>query len=238
MNTGNGTNPATPTIEVTDSATPRIALQNTRTRKVQCRGLTPKHKNVADNTLAVLRAMQAKPPFVPFGQKRVAWEAVANLIRTIPDLVHANGSLCETRYKQVRDEYVAAQAESRRATGIAEAPPTEQDQLLEDLIGLERDFDKKEQEEKQRQVDQAAQASQHQAHAEDLASSNLSLGNKENLMNEEMALTHQTTTVSQQSDEEETETTNLSLTHLFLSFTRHSRDTYQDIESGYFIPYP
>lgn len=168
MNTGNGTNPATPTIEVTDSATPRIALQNTRTRKVQCRGLTPKHKNVADNTLAVLRAMQAKPPFVPFGQKRVAWEAVANLIRTIPDLVHANGSLCETRYKQVRDEYVAAQAESRRATGIAEAPPTEQDQLLEDLIGLERDFDKKEQEEKQRQVDQAAQASQHQAHAEDV----------------------------------------------------------------------
>ncbi|KAG0347776.1 hypothetical protein BGZ54_004802 [Gamsiella multidivaricata] len=112
--------------------------------------------------------MQTNPPFFPYGQKRAAWEAVASLARSNPDLLHVNGTLCEGRYKQVRDEYKAAQAAARRATGTAEPAPSEQDMILENLIRLEEDVEKREEEEKQRQAAQTADENQLQATALDI----------------------------------------------------------------------
>lgn len=133
-----------------------------------CRGLTPKNKNIKANTLTVLKAMEVSVPFVPYGQKKTAWEAVADISRTNLDLRFVNGSLCETRYKQVRDEYKAAQAAARAATGIAEAPPTEQDQILENLIGRENAFLQKEEEEKARLAGMAAHENSRHAVALDV----------------------------------------------------------------------
>ncbi|KAF9433405.1 hypothetical protein BGZ76_009506, partial [Entomortierella beljakovae] len=162
------TSTSIPTITVTNTATPRMALSGTKTRKVMCRGFTPKHKNIEANTLTLLRAMQSRPPFVPFGRRRAAWEKVADLIRISPDLTHANGILCEGRYKQVRQEYQTAQAESRRATGIAEAPPTEHDYLVEALITLEADANRNEEEERERIARAAAEDNQMHAVALDI----------------------------------------------------------------------
>ena len=72
-----------------------------------------------------------------------------DLSRSNSDLLHVTGILCEGRYKQVCDEYKTAQAKARRATGVAEAAPSKQDKILEDLIKLESDAEKQEEEEKQ-----------------------------------------------------------------------------------------
>ncbi|KAG0235872.1 hypothetical protein BGW42_004518 [Actinomortierella wolfii] len=155
--------PGIPTIIIKDVAAPRIALSNTKTRKVMCRGLTPKHKNIKANTLSVLRAMQDKPPFVPFGRKATAWNAVADIARRNPDLLHVTGALCEARYKEVRKSYESAQAASRRATGIAENPATEEDTIIQELIALEDDFLRQQEQTAQEQALAAANRERSQA---------------------------------------------------------------------------
>jgi hypothetical protein len=157
-----------PIVSIRDAATPRIALTNTKTRKVMCRGLTPKNKNIEANTLSVLIAMQARPPFVSVGRKAVAWDSVANLARRNPDLIHVTGALCEGRYKEVRKSYQASKAASRRASGVAENPPTEQDSILEELIALEDDFLKKQEQANQENAQATATREQSQAIALDI----------------------------------------------------------------------
>lgn len=167
-NNPSGSSSSSPTVTTTNTVTPKMIITNPKVRKVQCRGLTSKNKNLTENTLVVLKAMQQKPPFVPHGQRRLAWEAVADIARSVPDLLHVNGALCEARYKQVRGEYLAAQASSRRATGISEAAPTEQDELVENLVTLERDALQREENEKQDAAAAAAEENRQQALAKDI----------------------------------------------------------------------
>ncbi|KAF9428798.1 hypothetical protein BGZ94_001022 [Podila epigama] len=126
-------------VTMTDTATPKIAQEKTVIRrKIQCRGLVPKSKNIEANTITVLESMQAYPPFVPHGFKLEAWEKVAELCRSVPDLVNVTGPLCEKRYKEVKAQYKEAMAaSSSKETGVAEGPPTRVDCLVEGLIHLE-----------------------------------------------------------------------------------------------------
>ncbi|KAF9176367.1 hypothetical protein BGZ51_000855 [Haplosporangium sp. Z 767] len=93
--------------------------------------------------------MQRSPPFAVAGGKRRAWEKVADLCRTNPDLENVTGTLCETRYVIVRDQYRAAQAAAIKATGISESIPTERDVLIEHLIAREDESVKMQEERKQ-----------------------------------------------------------------------------------------
>src|SRR5690554_6020411 len=138
------------TATITNTVTPRIALANTKPpRKVMCRGLTPKNKNIEANTHTLLTAMQRSPPFAPAGGKRRAWGKVADLCRSNPDLENVTGTLCENRYVMVRDQYRAAQAAAIKATGISENVPTEQDVIIEHLIAREDESMKMQEERKQ-----------------------------------------------------------------------------------------
>ncbi|KAI1315341.1 hypothetical protein EDD11_000949 [Mortierella claussenii] len=136
----------TPAVATRDTATPRPALQVTGSRKIQCRGLTAKNKNVVANTLSVLQAMRANPPFARSGKRRSGWEAVANLARSNPDLLHVTGALCQARYIQVRDEYKASQAEAARAASVSLPAPAQQKAILEELIRLEEGTEELEEE--------------------------------------------------------------------------------------------
>jgi hypothetical protein len=139
---------------MTNDVTPRLVLTNTQApRKIQCRGLTAKHKNLYANTMTVLSAMIHSPPFVAAGRKRVAWEAVARLCQERnPDLRTVTGVLCEKRYELVRDEYKRAQAAHQAASGQDEPPASEQDDALEELIGLEEAFNAEEAEFQERAI--------------------------------------------------------------------------------------
>lgn len=158
-----------PTATLTASITPMITTTTTKgSQKVQCRGLTSNNKNLKANTLTVLNAMIQNPPFVPFGQRRVAWENVAQLCRARNnDLAHVTGILCEAKYVQVRDEYRAAQAAAIAATGTAEDAPAEQDDALENLIGMEETFEKEQREQRARVTELQAEESLFKAVADD-----------------------------------------------------------------------
>ncbi|KAK3805228.1 MAG: hypothetical protein J3R72DRAFT_466007 [Linnemannia gamsii] len=118
--------------------------------------------------MTVLYAMIQSPPFVPFGQRRVAWESVARLCRERNrDMDYVTGVLCESRYVLVRDEYRTAQAAAIAATGTAEGAPIEQDDALENLIGLEEAFDKEQCEQRMRAIDCHAEESLFKAIADD-----------------------------------------------------------------------
>ncbi|KAG0344914.1 mitogen-activated protein kinase binding protein 1 [Podila humilis] len=156
------------------AAVRRTGRRRPRGRKVQCRGLIPKNKNIDANTLTVLQAIQTRLPFVPFGQKGAAWNDVADLARANPDLEHVTGVLCESRYKVVRDEYKARRYAARRtATGAAEEPLSEADDILRDLIRLEDEAERRHRqaeraERRQQQADPAAVRNMQQAIALDI----------------------------------------------------------------------
>jgi len=95
--------------------------------------------------MTVLSAMIHSPPFVAAGRKRVAWEDVARLSQERnPDLRTVTGVLCEKRYKLVRDEYMRVQAAHRASSGQDEPHGSEQDDALEELIGLQEAFNAEE----------------------------------------------------------------------------------------------
>ncbi|KAF9145767.1 hypothetical protein BG015_011790 [Linnemannia schmuckeri] len=158
-----------PVVTMTNDATPRLVLTNTQgPRKIQCRGLTAKHKNIHANTMTVLSAMIHSPPFVTTSRKRVAWESVAQLCQVRnADLCTVSGILCEKRYELVRDEYKRAQAAHRAASGQDEPPATEQDDVLEELISMEEAFDAEEAASQERAIRLRAEENYFRALGED-----------------------------------------------------------------------
>jgi hypothetical protein len=130
--------------------------QGEKTKKVRnvCQGFAPRSKNYDTNTITLLDGMIRYPPFVKHGLKKEAWEKVALYVRSNggKDLQKANYNLCMKRYEALRDEFKKQEAESRRASGVAETM-TQKEALLQELVQKEDDFNQHSQQQNQEAED-------------------------------------------------------------------------------------